>query len=185
MKRIAAALALLAVLSDVAFGCPVVRRVAAQTAVVSADVVVAPAVVATFVPVTVPAYSASYTPPAVCDTTELVKAVKDLTTRIAALEKSPAPPTPAPAPAPPPMPKADADPGAVKFAASCAACHDASKPKGGAPTFFRDGVELELSCEQALACVKAISEGSMPKGRQLADADAPEILIHLAKRPKK
>jgi cytochrome c553 len=87
------------------------------------------------------------------------------------------------------MPRADvpADPGAVKFAANCAACHDAgvAARKGGSITLFRDGLEADISCDLALRAVGAIADGTMPKGRKLPEEDGPELVSHLAKRAKK
>jgi mono/diheme cytochrome c family protein len=191
MKSFVAGLALLAVLCDVAVGGPAVCRRNVRNVVVTDAVVVTPAIVATYVPVTVATYSAAYVPPATDPA--VIKGIADLGTRLDRIEAkigAPAPnppaPTPSPAPAPaPPMPKADLETGAARFAANCARCHDAAAPKGGL-TLFRDGQAVALSCEQALACINAVSEGRMPKATKLAaEDDGSEIVGWLSKRSKK
>jgi mono/diheme cytochrome c family protein len=182
MKPILAALALAAVLTDAAVaGCPVVRR----NAVVVEAAIVTPAVVATFVPVTVAAYSAAYVPPATTDPA-LLKAIADLGGRLDRIEANCKAPAQSPAQPPAlPMPRADLEPGAVRFMANCARCHDAAAPKGGL-TLFRNNAPADLSCEQALACINALSEGRMPKASKLAvDEDGPEIVAWLSRRARK
>jgi mono/diheme cytochrome c family protein len=182
MKRFAFTLCIVAVaisLCDPAVAGPcVVRRAAIAHQEVA---VVTPAVVATFLPINVAAYSASYTPPT---DPAIVKAIADLGTRLDRLEKAGTPSPPGSAP----MPKADvADAGALKFAVNCASCHDAavSKAKGGGVTLFKDGAEADISCDLALLAVGAIADGTMPRGKKLPEEDGPDILSHLAKRAKK
>jgi cytochrome c553 len=185
MKNFAATLALLAVFTDVASaGCPIVRH----KAVVVDTAIVTPVVVATFVPVQVASYSASYQPTPTTDPA-VVELLRQMGSRVAALEAGAASkPGPPPGPPPSPMRKADvADPGLDKFAAACASCHDSAvaKVKGGGIVFFANGVETDYSCDLALRAVGAIADGSMPRGKKLADEDVAEVVIHLSKRAKR
>jgi mono/diheme cytochrome c family protein len=189
MNRLAAVLCSLACLplcAGPAFTCPVVQH-AVQT-------VATPAIVTTFAPVLVPTYSASYQPAGSdAATLQLIREHHD---RLTAIERQlagqagnravpPGPVVPAPTPLPPMQP-ADLEPGAVRFAANCARCHDAAigKPKGDL-ALFRSGVPADLTCEQALACINALAEDRMPKGNKLEkDEDGPLIVAWLSKRAK-
>jgi hypothetical protein len=194
MKRLLALAAVLTlvplVFSDPArAGCNVVRRatVVRQAAVVvdtpAVAVVAAPVVVAQ-----VAAYSASYQPAsaAACaeapSAADVVKELRALRAEVAALRAGPAPAA-ARAEA---SASAASDAGSLKFAAKCAACHDAavSAKKGGNVTFFSGGAETDFGCDLALRAVGAIADGSMPKGGKLEGDDGPDLLTHLAKRAK-
>lgn len=65
------------------------------------------------------------------------------------------------------------------FSQKCATCHAAAKPDGR-PVF---GPLDSLTAEQRLAAIRAMSNGSMPKGSQLSQEDTGKLLDELLTVP--
>lgn len=64
--------------------------------------------------------------------------------------------------------------------AKCATCHSGSAPKGG---LLLDGT-APLDCEQTLAAMKAISNGTMPKGKPVTPEEAGALFQELLELSK-
>lgn len=166
----ALAVVLLAAFAD-ASGCRVVvRQHHHAAAVVHHAAVVQAVAVAEFVavPVIVPAYSVGYAPQADAVAAELAK----LRAEIQQL-KQPGPPAGALA--------IKEHPGQAVALQSCARCHEAqtAKAKGGGFVLFEAGAP-KLDAVQALAAVREVVEGRMPKGAQLSPEQNGDLLSYLA-----
>ena len=174
-----------------ASGCrAVVRQKVAVVQTVAVAAVVTP-VVATFVPVAVPVYGATYAPayhqPAVAapctqSSDKLAAVLEQLHERLQRLERVQG------VPMPPSMPKATdptpppAQPGvdraAFLLAKNCAACHDAAAAtvKGGKLSLTDGGKLAQISPETLGKIISQVSLGKMPKGAPMTPAERLELI---------
>lgn len=62
----------------------------------------------------------------------------------------------------------------------CVKCHekDAAAKKGGGLTLFEGNVPVKLTCEQSFKVLKAVRDGTMPKGGKPATDAQYGVLIH-------
>lgn len=162
---------------------PAVHAHVAHAAAVQVDTVFA----ATFVPITVPAYSVGYAPPSAATMPELKQLLDEIrgfrNDFRSATQPQGGPAGPPPAPAATPDKTVEAKPGAdvshVKvFQAKCAACHDkgVADKKGGGFTLMDGGNLAALTDRDLRRIASQTYSGKMPRGGKITDEEVAAIM---------